>query len=135
VRAIRSPASKAILSQDPYEVPTRRPKRSARPVFHFHSQEARESLWGELKAFIEEYRSAADALKAGEMDAIDRFPEGSYRPQLPFLGMPPTPRPPSPPTRPLEIEESDSKRIVGRGPVPVVKVGGRMRSGSPDHPT
>ena len=76
----------AILRQDPLEVPTRRPKRSARPVFHFHSQEARESLWGELKAFIEEYRSAADALQAGEMDAIHRFPEGSYRPQLPFLG-------------------------------------------------
>jgi hypothetical protein len=126
----------AVLSQDPYQVPTRRPKRSARPVFHFHSQEAKESLWGELKAFMEEYRSAADALQAGEMEAIDRFPEGSYRPQLPFLGMPAPPRPPSPPTRPLEIEESeDVKRVVGRGPVPLVEVGGRMRSGSPDHPT
>jgi hypothetical protein len=93
-------------------------------------------LWGELKAYIEEYRSAADALQAGEMDALDRFPEGSYRPQLPFLGMPAPPRPPAPPTRPLEIEEFDDvRRVVGRGPVPLVEVGGRMRSGSPDHPT
>ena len=55
---------------------------------------------------------------------------------MPFLGMPAAPRPPSPPTRPLEIEEAeDVKRIVGRGPVPVLEVGGRMGSGSPDHPT
>jgi len=78
----------------------------------------------------------ADALQAGEMEAIERFPEGSYRPQLPFLGMPAPPRPPSPPTRPLEIEESECvKRVAGRGAIPIVEVGGRMWSGSPDHPT
>jgi len=125
-----------ILSQNPYEPPTRRPKRSARPVFHFQSREAREGLWGELEAFLEEYRFAADALASGKMEAIDWFPEGSYRPQLPFLGTPSPPRPPSPPTRPTEIEESDEvKRVVGRGAIPIVEVGGKTWSGSPDHPT
>ena len=39
------------------------------------------------------------------------FPEGSYRPQLPFLGAPSPPRPPSPPIRPIEIEAcEDVKR-------------------------
>jgi len=121
-------------------VPTRRPKRSARPVFHFESKEAKESLWGELKAFMEEYRFAADALQSGRQEAIDWFPEGSYRPQLPFLGLPRPPRPPSPRTRPLEIEETKEekrvvKRVVGRGAIPVVEVGGTVWSGCPDHPT
>jgi len=125
----------AVLSQNPYQPPTRQAKRSARPVFHFQSKEAKESLWGELKAFMEEYRFAADALQSGKMEAIDWFPKGSYRPQLPFLGLPRPPRPPSPRTRPLEIEESENvKRVVGRGAIPTVEVGGTVWSGSPDHP-
>ena len=124
-----------ILSQNPYEPPTRQPKRSARPVFHFQSRDARESLWNELTAFLEQYRFAADALRSGKMEAIDWFPEGSYRPQLPFLGTPAPPRPASPPTRTIEIEESEKgKRVVGRGAIPVVMIGGRGWSGSPDHP-
>ena len=127
---------KTILSQNPREPPTRRAKRSARPVFHVHSREAKEGLWGELKAFIEQYRFASDALKAGRMDAIDWFPEGSYRPQLPFLGSPVPPRPPAPPTRPIEIEETEKvKRVVARGAIPIVEIGARGWSGSPDHPT
>jgi hypothetical protein len=130
----------AVLSQNPYQPPTRQAKRSARPVFHFQSKEAKESLWGELKAFMEEYRFAADALQSGRQEAIDWFPEGSYRPQLPFLGLPRPPRPPSPRTRPLEIEETKEekrvvKRVVGRGAIPVVEVGGTVWSGCPDHPT
>jgi hypothetical protein len=47
------------------------------------------------------------------------FPEGSYRPQLPLLGLPSPPRPPSPPT-PIEVEErEDVKRVVGRGAIPI----------------
>jgi hypothetical protein len=89
-------------------------------VFHIQSREARESLWDELKAFLEEYRFATDALASARMEAIDWFPEGSYRPQLPFLGMPSPPRPPSPPTWTIEIEESEEvKRVVGREAIPV----------------
>jgi hypothetical protein len=92
-------------------------------MFHFRSKEAKKSLWGELEAFMEEYRSATNALEAGEMEAIDRFPEECFRPHL---GMPAPPRPPSPPTRPPEIEESEEvKRGVGRGPIPMEEVGGR----------
>ncbi|HEX9736102.1 MAG TPA: hypothetical protein VGG06_29420 [Thermoanaerobaculia bacterium] len=121
-----------ILSQNPYEPPTRRPKRSARPVFHFHAREANESLWGELKAFLKEYRYASEALKSGMMEAIDWFPDGCYRPQLPFLGLPSPPRPPSPPTRRIEVLESGQTE---RGAIPVVEIPGRVWSGSPDHPT
>ena len=126
-----------VLSQNPYEAPTRRAKRSARPVFHFHTADARESFMSELEGFLEEYRNASDALQSGRMEAIDWFPEGSYRPQLPFLGSPAPPCPPSPPTRRIEIEETDKnvKRVVARGAVPIVDLGGRGWSGSPDHPT
>ena len=126
-----------ILSQNPYEAPTRSVKRSARPVFHVRSREVKEALWDELKAFIEKYQFASDELRAGRMEAIDWFPEGCYRPQLPFLGMPPPQRPPAPPTRPIEIEETEKKvkRVDARGEVPVVKTGGRVGSASADHPT
>ena len=129
-----------ILSQNPYEPPTRRAKTSARPVFHFKTADAKETFMSELKGFLEEYRHASDALQSGQMEAVDWFPEGSYRPQLPFLGSPAPPRPPSPPTRPIEIEETEKvKRVVARGAVPVVEVpvvemGGRDGSASADHP-
>jgi hypothetical protein len=52
------------------------------------------------------------------------------------LGAPPPRRPPSPPTRPLEIEETkEEKRVVKRVAIPVVEVGGTVWSGCPDHPT
>ena len=117
-----------------------RAKSSARPVFHFQKADAKETFMSELKGFLEEYRHASDALQSGQMEAVDWFPEGSYRPQLPFLGSPAPPRPPSPPTRPIEIEEIEKvKRVVARGAVPVVEVpvvetGRRDGSASADHP-
>jgi len=121
-----------ILIQNPYEPPTRRSKRSARPVFHFQTREARESFMGELEAFLEQYREASDALRSGRLEAAEWFPEGSYRPQLPFLGDPPPPRPPSPPTRRIEILEAGG---IARGAIPVVEIPRRIWPGAPGHPT
>jgi hypothetical protein len=73
-----------ILSQNPYQPPTQRPKKSPKPLF------------------------TAEA---------NLFPTGCYPPALAFTGSPAPRRPPAPPTRPLRLEE---KKVIERGPIPVV---------------
>ncbi len=48
-----------ILSQDPYRPPTRRTKRSPRPLFHVKEPEVRVDLREQLKAFLAQYWEAS----------------------------------------------------------------------------
>ena len=109
-----------ILSQNPYEPPTRQPKRSPKPLFHVASREAREQLWEEFAAYLTQYREASEALRwQKKIAARSWFPAGCYPPALPFIGDRPPPRPPSPPTRRIEVSASGG---VERGEIPVVEI-------------
>lgn len=108
-----------ILSQNPYEPPTRKTKRSAKPLFHVASKQAREDLKQETLAYLAQYWEASEALRSGNLKAADWFPEGCYPPALAFVGHPPPRRPPPPPTRRIEILESGG---VERGDIPVVEI-------------
>ncbi len=109
-----------ILSLDPYEPPTRQPKRSPRPRFHVASRQARDELRREQAEFAAQYRIASEALRVHRnLEAIGWFPAGSYPPALPFVGDPPPPRPPSPPTRRIVVDQSGR---VDRGEIPVVEL-------------
>ena len=108
-----------ILSQNPYEPPTRRTKRSPRPLFHVASKQTRNDLRAELAAFLARYREASEAYRGGNLKAVSWFPEGSYPPALPFIGPPPRRRPPSPPTRRIKTLESGA---VERSEIPVVEI-------------
>ncbi len=107
-----------ILSQNPYEPPTRKTKRSTKPMFHVASRQARDDLRQELGEYLARYWEASEALRGGNLEAANWFPEGCYPPALSFVGSPP-PRTPSPPTRWIEILDSGA---VERGEVPVVEI-------------
>ncbi len=108
-----------ILSQNPFEPPTRRTKRSPRPLFHFASKNAREDLMNGFADFLAQYRVASEALLGGNLDAAGWFPAGCYPPALPFTGVPAPRRPPSPPTRAITILDSG---VVERGEIPVIEI-------------
>ncbi len=108
-----------ILDQNPYEPPTRKTKRSSKPLFHFASRQARDDLRGELAAFLAQYWEASEALRGGNLEAASWFPDGCYPPALPFTGSPLPPRPPAPPTRRITVLESGA---VERGEIPVVEM-------------
>ncbi len=108
-----------ILCQNPYEPPTRRTKRSPKPLFHVASKQERDDLRAERAAFLAQHREASEALRGGNLKAASWFPQGSYPPALPFIGQPPPRRPPSPPTRRITILESGG---VERGEIPVVEI-------------
>ena len=112
-----------ILSQDPFEPPTRRTKRSPRPLFHVKHPEVRKDLREELKVFLAQYWEASEALRSGNLKAAEWLPDGCYPPALPFIGDPPPPRLPSPPTRSITILESGT---VERGEIPVVVILARL---------
>ncbi|MCP3958457.1 MAG: hypothetical protein GY719_11440 [bacterium] len=118
-----------ILNQTPYEPPTRRTKRSPKPLFHVASKQARDDLKAELAAFLAEYRIASEALLGGNVNAVEWFPGGCYPPAFPFIGPPPPRRPPSPPTRSMTILESGA---VERGEIPIVQVPVSSRASVPD---
>ncbi len=109
-----------VQSLDPHEPPTRRPKNSPKPRFHAASRQARDELLKEAATFAAQYRIASEALRVHHNPkAIDWFPPRSYPPALPFVGPPRLYRPPSAPTRRLQIEGT---RIVERGEIPVVEM-------------
>ena len=112
----------AILSQDPLRRPSRPAKRSPRRQFHAASRVAWKELQRQFTEFRAVYLEASEALRSGDLKAVASFPAGSYPPALPFVGERPRPRPPSPPTRRLEM--TDSGRVE-RGEIPVVAVPGR----------
>ncbi len=108
-----------ILSQNPYEPPTRRTQRSPKPMFHVASKQARDDLRYEFAAFLAQYWEASEALRSGNLKAACWFPDGCYPPALAFTGPPPLPRPPSPPTRQITTLDSGA---VERGEIPVVEI-------------
>ena len=73
-----------ILSQNPLEPPTRRTKRSPKPFFHAASKQVRNDLMTEFAEYQLRYFVASEALRAGNLEAADWFPEGSFPPALPF---------------------------------------------------
>jgi hypothetical protein len=112
-----------ILRQNPYEPPTRRTKRSPRPLFHA-SGESRKDLVAELDAFLARYWPASEALRSDPMlGAAMDFPHGCYPPALAFVGPPAPLRPPAPPTRRLVFEGTG---VVERGEIPVVELPARF---------
>ncbi|MEM7356719.1 MAG: hypothetical protein AAF657_38235, partial [Acidobacteriota bacterium] len=108
-----------ILSQNPYEPPTRQTKRSTKPRFHAASKAPRLDLEAELAAFLAEYWGASQALRSGNLKAAGWFPEGCYLPALAFTGTASQRRPPLPPTRRLEILDSGA---IERGAIPIVTI-------------
>ncbi len=108
-----------ILSQNPYEPPTRRTKRSTKPLFHVASKPVRVDLEAERAAFLAQHREASVALRGGNLKAVHWFPEGCYPPALAFVGSPAPPRPPSPPTRRIAVLDSGD---VEHGEIPVVEI-------------
>ncbi len=117
-----------ILSQNPYEPPTRKTKRSTKPLFHVASKQARVDLEAEMAAFLARYWEASAALRGGNLNAAKWFPEGCYPPALAFTGSPAPPRPPLPPTRRIEVLDSGD---VERGEIPVVAVPSARARGQP----
>ncbi len=108
-----------ILSQNPFEPPTRKTKRSPRPLFHVASREAREDLRNGFAEFLAQYRVASEAWLGGNLKAAGWFPEGCFPPAPPFIGPPPPRRPPAPPTRSITVLDSG---VVERGEIPVVEI-------------
>ncbi len=107
---------------NPFEAPTRRTKRSPKPLFHVASKEARDDLRAGLSAFLTRFWDASETLRSGvghKLAAAVGFPEGCYPPALPFFGSPPPPLPPSPPTRRIIVLDSG---VVERGPIPVIEL-------------
>ena len=76
-----------ILRQHPHDEPLDM-KRTYAPRFHASSREGKEALWLEWRAFLEAYRWAVDALRAG-LDAC--FPPGCFPPGLPYVAERPPP--------------------------------------------
>ncbi len=76
------PGPEAIRRQDPLEQALR-PKKSPAPFCHAISKEVRRQLREAYRPFVEAYRQAAAALRAGNRNA--RFPEGCFPPALPFI--------------------------------------------------
>ncbi|MCP4052471.1 MAG: hypothetical protein GY739_05260, partial [Mesoflavibacter sp.] len=108
-----------ILNQNPNEPPTRKTKRSPKPLFHFASKEVGDALRSEWFGFQSQFQIASAALRGGNLKAAGWFPEGCYPPALAFIGPPPPKRPPSPPTRRITTLKSGG---VERGDIPVVEI-------------
>lgn len=72
----------ALLSL-PWDYRPRQTKRSPKPRFHFRSREAKKLLRSSLGAFLEAYRRASEALRAGRKGVP--FPERCFPPAGPFV--------------------------------------------------
>ena len=70
-----------------YEDRPRKSKRSPAPPFHAFAKKVRKAMEEAYRAFYNAFRAAADALKTGTLDAP--FPEGSFPPGRPFVGLVP----------------------------------------------
>ncbi len=79
----------------------------------------RDALCAERADVLSQHQIASEALRGGNLEAANWFPDGTYPPALSFVGPRPPRRPPSPPTRPLTVLESGD---VERGEIPVVEI-------------
>ena len=71
-----------ILKADPHHRPELL-KRSPAPAFHAATSKAFKALYDAYAWFVKAYRSAAEELKKGNLDAV--FPGGCFPPGLPFV--------------------------------------------------
>jgi hypothetical protein len=71
-----------VLRQHPYKRPSRT-KRSPAPYFYAATKKALLVMKEAYRLFLENYRSAAERLQAGELDV--NFPEGCFPPPRPFV--------------------------------------------------
>jgi len=133
-----------ILSANPHKPPQtagswRGPKRSPAPMlFYAKSKELLDGMKADYDDFVSHYRAAAESLLAAQeacddFDPRSEFPQGCFPPALQFVGGVLLPPPPRPPTRVLEYDE-DGRRVVARGPIPVVRVPRVARSASRSPP-
>ena len=72
----------AILAMDPLHRPAKLVKSPA-PLLHAFSKAARKAFYEGYAWFVSAFRKAAEALKAGDLNAP--FPAGSFPPALPFV--------------------------------------------------
>jgi REP element-mobilizing transposase RayT len=72
----------AILAKDPQHRPAKL-ARSPAPLLHAFSKAARKAFYEGYTWFVSMFRTAAEALKAGDRSAP--FPAGSFPPALPFV--------------------------------------------------
>jgi len=78
------PAGVAFVLAQRYEDVPRKPKRSPAPAVHAYARRVRKAMVEAYRAFYAAFREAAEALKAGTLDAV--FPDGSFPPGRPFVG-------------------------------------------------
>jgi hypothetical protein len=78
------PAGVAHVLSRHYEDRPRNSKRSPAPAFHAFAKKVRQAMADAYRAFYNAFRAAADALKAGTLDAP--FPDGCFPPGRPFVG-------------------------------------------------
>jgi hypothetical protein len=82
---VTPPGPAAIRAQRPTDSPNRS-KNSPAPLFHAYRKSVRRALWEAYAEFVAAFRQAAERLKAG--DPNPGFPEGSFPPGAPFVGIP-----------------------------------------------
>jgi putative transposase len=75
----------AILAQNPFDRPNRS-KKSPAPLFHAFRKSVRQEMWEAYALFVATFREAAERLKNGHPHPA--FPEGSFPPGAPFVGIP-----------------------------------------------
>jgi putative transposase len=75
----------AILAQRPEDRPNRS-KKSPAPLFHAFRKSVRQEMWEAYSLFVAAFREAAERLKNGH--PRPGFPEGSFPPGAPFVGIP-----------------------------------------------
>jgi hypothetical protein len=78
------PAGVAKVLSLHYEDRPRRSKRSPAPAVHAFAKEVRKAMEEAYRLFYNAFRAAADALRAGTLDAA--FPDGCFPPGRPFVG-------------------------------------------------
>ena len=76
----------AVMATDPLTTPARS-KRRPSPRFLWLSAEVGRRRWASYRAFLAEYRSASEALRAGNLQV--EFPPWSFRPAPPMVCGPP----------------------------------------------
>ena len=74
--AARQAGVDKILAQDPYKPPTRRPKRSSRPLVHAKDPGIRKELRAEKRMFEARFDEASEAYRGGNLEALGwwRYP-------------------------------------------------------------